>query len=295
MPDEKELIEEQELVEEEVSTQETDEHEIYEPDPEEEFASEPEPTQAQEEDWRLRAMQDPRVRERFDQALFGQQEQPVYEAPPDPVESARAKLNELDSNMPTLDENNMTAEHVTKFMNWQNERNRAAQELADARIEMTQRQVQAQQARGALEDYITSARSQDPQFKGYEDKFRQYVRENNIDPRLLQNRQVMEMIRKAIGYDSLRGRKRAKAPGAPPVDESYTQQGQRARRQRQESRKTLREPTELDRELAAFYRMPVEEYLSDEEKFAADRERWSMEDSVQWSDESKLRRAGFRR
>jgi hypothetical protein len=294
MPDEKELIEEQELQEEEVSTQETDEHEIYEPEPEEEFATEPE-TPQQEEDWRLRAMQDPRVRERFDQALFGQQQEQVYEAPVDPVEQARSRLNELDSSMPTLDENNMTAEQVTKFMNWQNERNRAAQELADARIEMTQRQVQAQQARSSLEDYIQSAKAQDRDFKNYETQFREYVRENNIDPRLLQNRQVMEMIRKAIGYDQLKGRRRAKAPGAPPVDESYTRQGQQAKRRKAEAAPKLREPTELDYELAAFYRQPVEEYLADEQKFAADRERWSMEDSVQWSDEAKLRRAGFRR
>lgn len=290
MPDEtvnEEMMED--VVEENVSATQ---HEVYEPEPEEEFTSEP---QAQEDDWRLRAMQDPRVRERFDQALFGQQEQPVYEAPPDPVESARARLNELDGNMPTLDENNMTAEHVTKFMQWQNERNRAAQELADARLQRQENQLQAQQARSSLEDYIQSSRSADPQFKQYEDQFRQYVRDNNIDPRLLQNRQVMEMIRKAIGYDTLRGRRKAKAPGAPPVDESYTRQGQRARQQRAAAQTQLREATELDRELAAFYRMPVEEYIASEQKFAADRERWSMEDSVQWSDEAKLRRAGFRR
>ena len=294
MPDENEVIEEQEVEEQEVSQQETSGHEVYEPEPEEEFRSEPTREEPQE-DWRLRAMQDPRVRERFDQALFGQQEQPVYETPPDPVEEARSKLNELDSSMPALDENNMTAEHVTKFMQWQNERNRAAQELADARLQRQENQIQAQQSHVALEDFIATTRSQDPEFKGYESEFRKFVKDNNIDPRLLQNKMVMDMVRKSIGYDKMKGRRKAKAPGAPPVDESYTRQGQAARQRKRDAEPKLREPTELDYELASFYRQDINEYLEDEQRFAADRERWSMTDSVQWSDEKKLRRAGFRR
>jgi len=220
----------------------------------------------------------------------------VYEAPVDPVQEAQAKLQELDSGMPQLDENNMTAENVTKFMQWQNERNRAAQDLADARLQRQENQLMAQQARTQLEDYIQSARSADPQFKGYEDKFRMYVRENNIDPRLLGNRTVMEMIRKAIGYDELKGRRKARAPGAPPVDESYTSQGQRARSQRQqEQSQQLREPTELDLQLAAYYGMDVNELIQGEETYGGDRERWSMKGAVQWSDPEKIRRAGFRR
>lgn len=273
-----------------------DEQDLQEPTeqpeaPEETYEAQPEPV---EEDWRIKAMQDPRVRERFDQALLGGQEQQVYEAPADPVIQAKERLQEINSSMPQLDEKSMTAEQVTKFLNWQNDRAAAQQAVYDAELSRTQAEVQAQRARSTLEDYIGSVKTADPAFKEYENEFRKFVRENNIDPRLLENRTVVEMIRKSIGYDHVRGRRKATSPGAPPVDESYTSQGQRARARSQESRQ-LREPTELDHQLAAYYRMPVEDLIKSEDDLGGDAERWSMKGAVQWSDDEKLRRAGIRR
>ena len=287
MPEEmmdEQLIEEQDLTVEE--TQET-----VEP---EDNSFQTESSSVPEEDWRVKAMQDPRVRERFDQALLGGQQAPVYEAPVDPVVQAKEKLQEINSSMPQLDEKNMTAEQVTKFLSWQNERAQAQQEVYDAELARTQQEVQAQRARSTLEDYIGQVKTADPTFKDYENDFRKFVRDNNIDPRLLENRTVVEMIRKSIGYDHVRGRRKAKSPGAPPVDESYVSQGQRARARAQESQ-TLREPTELDHQLAAYYRMPVEELIKAEQDLGGDAERWSMKGAVQWSDDEKLRRAGIRR
>ena len=274
------LIEEQDLQPEEPTQEQT----------EDSF----QPESIPEEDWRVKAMQDPRVRERFDQALLGGGETPVYEAPVDPVVQAKEKLQEINSSMPQLDEKNMTAEQVTKFLSWQNERSAAQQAVYDAELARTQQEVQAQRARSTLEDYIGQVKTADPTFKDYENDFRKFVRENNIDPRLLENRTVVEMIRKSIGYDHVRGRRKAKSPGAPPVDESYVSQGQRARARAQESQ-TLREPTELDHQLAAYYRMPVEDLIKSEQELGGDAERWTMKGAVQWSDDEKLRRAGIRR
>lgn len=290
MPDETvndNLIDEQDLnpVEEMETPVEETVEDSFEPESEE---------QAQPQDWRVQAMQDPRIRERFDQALLGGQQEPVYEAPVDPVMQAKERLQEVNSSMPQLDEKNMTAEQVTKFLNWQNDRAAAQQAVYDAELQRTQYEVQAQRARGTLEDYISQTKNADPAFKNYENEFRKFVRENNIDPNLLENRQIVEMIRKSIGYDHVRGRKKAQRPGAPPVDESYTSQGRRARAKSQESQQ-LREPTELDHQLAAYYRMPVDELLKNEIEMGGDAERWSMKGAVQWSDDEKLRRAGIRR
>lgn len=265
--------------------------------PEEAFEQETEPTAQQQEDWRLQAMQDPRVRERFDAALFGGNEQAAAQAQQqqrNPVVEAQQRLQELNNSMPQLDENNMTAEQVTAFLQWQNERAAAQQHLYDAQLAATQYEVQAQRARATLEDYIGRVKNNDPDFARYEKEFRDYVRDNNIDPNLLENRQIVEMIRKSIGYDHVRGRRKAKAPGAPPVDESYNSQGRKARQQREEADR-LREATEFDHQLAAYYRMPVEELIRGEDKYQGDSERWSMNGAVQWSDDEKLRRAGIRR
>lgn len=245
-------------------------------------------------DWRVQAMQDPRVRERFDQALLGGQQQAPVEPQVDPVMEAKQRLQDVNSSMPQLNEKNMTAEQVTRFLTWQNERAMAQQAVYDAELARTQNELQAQRARGTLEDYIGQAKTADPAFKEYEREFRKFVRDNNIDPRLLENRTVVDMIRKSIGYDHVRGRRKAKRPGAPPVDEAYATQGRRARAQAQESRQ-LREATELDHQLAAFYRMPVEDLIKSERELGGNAERWSMKGAVQWSSDEKLRRAGIRR
>jgi len=245
-----------------------------------------------DEDWRVKAMQDPRVRERFDAALLGNQGVPQQEAAPppvDPVQEAEAKLREVEANAPVLDESNMTAEGVQAFMQWQEDRNRARQTYYDAKLQKTESLLESQRARTVLDEHIESVRQADPAFKDYEQEFRKYVRDNNVDPKLLQNRTVVEMIRKSIGYDHLRSRRKAKAPGAPPVDESYNSQG-RAQRQAAAQQNALREPTELDHQLAAFYRIPVEKLIENEETMQGGSERWSMTGSVQWSDAEKLRR-----
>jgi len=249
----------------------------------------------QQEDWRVQALRnDPSVRARFDEALFGAQQQEAAPMPVDPVAEAQAKLNELDASMPSLDEKNITAQSVTQFMTWQQERARAAQAVYDARLEQQQNVILQQQSRTVLEDYMQQARSSDPDFRSYESEFRQYVQQNSIDPRLLQNRTVVEMIRKAIGYDHIRSKRRPRAPGAPAVNEAYTQQGQQSR-QRQQSQQQLRAATELDQQLAAFYRMPVEDLIRNESEMDGEREHWTMKGAVQWSKPEKLRRAGFRR
>lgn len=249
----------------------------------------------QQEDWRVQALRnDPSVRARFDEALFGAQQQEAAPMQVDPVAEAQAKLNELDASMPSLDEKNITAQSVTQFMTWQQERARAAQAVYDARLEQQQNVILQQQSRTVLEDYMQQARSSDPDFRSYESEFRQYVQQNSIDPRLLQNRTVVEMIRKAIGYDHIRSKRRTRAPGAPAVNEAYTQQGQQSR-QRQQSQQQLRAATELDQQLAAFYRMPVEDLIRNEGEMDGDREHWTMKGAVQWSKPEKLRRAGFRR
>lgn len=242
------------------------------------------------EDWRVKAMSDPKVRERFDAALFGSQD-PVYEPPPDPVEEARKELTRIDNEMPQLDEKNMTAEQVTKFMNWQTQRSRAQQAVYDASLEKTRAEVQVQRARSTLEDYIQTTRSADPDFKNYEGEFRKFVRENQIHPNLLENKQVVEMIRKAIGYDSIKGRRKAKAPGAPAVDESYTSQGQRARKSKADAAPQLREPTELDLQLSAYYGIPVEKLIESEGDMNPDSDRWTIPNGVRFSDREKLQRA----
>ena len=276
-----EVPQEQEFVEEQLQ------------EPVEDFSQETAPEPESVDDWRVKAIQDPRVRERFDQALFGQQQAP--EPQPDPVAEARAQLQEVEQAMPQLDENNMTADQVTAFMQWQENRNNARQAVYDAELQQTRAELEAQKARNTLDEYVESARGQDPAFKEYENEFRQYVRENNIDPRLLQNRTVVEMIRKAIGYDHLNNRRRAQAPGAPAVDESYTSQGRAARQRQAEQTKTTREPTELDMQLSAFYGIPVEQLIENEDVMQPDSERWEMKGSVQWSDREKLKRAGIRR
>jgi len=248
-----------------------------------------------EEDWRVQAIKsDPSVRARFDQALFGGGQEQAYEPAPDPVQVAKDKLAEVESSMPQLDEENMTAEQVTSFFNWQRDYARAQQEVHNVELQQTKAEVEAQKAKSQLDEYVEMTRSADPAFKDYEQEFRQYVRDNNIDPRLLGNRTIVDMIRKAIGYDHLSKRPKAKAPGAPPVDESYTSQGRAAKKQAAESQQ-LREPTELDQQLAAFYRMPVEDLIQKESEMGGDRERWAMKGAVQWSDDEKLRRAGIRR
>lgn len=249
----------------------------------------------QQEDWRVQALRnDPTVRARFDQALFGGQAQAAQPAYVDPVAEAQQRLNDLDSSMPQLDERNVTAESVTKFMTWQQDRARAAQDLYDARLSQQQAVIEQQQSRTVLEDYVQQVRASDPDFKSYERDFRQYVQQNNIDPRLLSNRTVVEMIRKAIGYDALRAKRRPRAPGAPAVNEAYTQQG-RSVREARASQQQLRAATDLDQELAAFYRMPVEELIRNESEMDGEREHWTMKGAVQWSKPEKLRRAGFRR
>lgn len=247
------------------------------------------------EDWRVQAIKnDPSVRARFDEALFGQQQQ-VYEPEPDPVADARSKLTEVESSMPQLDESNMTAEQVTSFMKWQQQRAEAQQAVYDAEIQQTKAEVMAQRARTQLDEYVEATRESDPAFKDYEAQFRQYVRDNNIDPRLLENRTIVEMIRKAIGYDHLSKRPKAKAPGAPPVDESYTSQGRAAKQARQQAEDdAMREPTELDHQLAAFYGMPVEQLIGNEQELGADRENWNIKGAVQWSDKEKIRRLNRR-
>jgi len=268
--------------------------EVSEQEIEEEVVEET--SQSSQEDWRMKAMQDPRVRDRFDQALFGNQEQPVYEAPIDPVQQAEEKARELESAPPEIDWNNATGEDVSKFMKWNEDRNSAKQAVLDAKLQRQEQVLQAQRARSTLEDYIVSAKGADPDFKNYEQEFRKFVRENNIDPRLLEQRQVVDMIRKSIGYDHVKARRKAKAPGAPPVDESYNQQGRAARQKKQaEAAENLREPTELDEQLAAFYRMTPEDLIRSERDLGGDAERWSMKGAVQWSDPEKLRKAGFRR
>lgn len=278
-------VPEEPMVEEQVAQEEV---------PQGDFSQETQPTQAEVDDWRMKAIQDPRVRERFDQALFGQQEQAAPPAP-DPVEQARAQLQEIEQNMPQLDERNMTADQVTAFMQWQENRNSARQAVYDAELQQTRAELEAQKARNTLDEYVESTRSQDPAFKEYENEFRKYVQQNNIDPKLLQNRTVVEMIRKAIGYDHLSTRRKAQAPGAPAVDESYNAQGRAARQRQAEQEQSTREPTELDLQLSAFYGIPVEQLLENEQSMAPDSERWEMKGSVQWSDQQKLKRAGIRR
>jgi len=275
--------------------------EEQEPVVDEQFAAEEaagfqeETVQPEPEDWRVQAIKnDPSVRARFDEALFGQQEQ-AYEPAPDPVAEARQKLNEVESSMPQLDESNMTAEQVTAFMKWQQQRAEAQQAVYDVEIQQTRAEVMAQRARTQLDEYVEATREADPAFKDYETQFRQYVRDNNIDPRLLENRTIVEMIRKAIGYDHLSKRPKAKAPGAPPVDESYTSQGRAAKQARQQAaEEAMREPTELDHQLAAFYGLPVEQLIGQESELGADRENWNIKGAVQWSDKEKIRRLNRR-
>lgn len=265
----------------------------------EEFEQEPETVSTQEtprEDWRVQALRDdPSVRERFDRALFGGQDQAAPEPQVDPVQEAQTKLNELNSNVPTLDENNMTAEDVTRFMNWQRERDEARAALYDAKLQRQEQVLMQQQGRSALEDYIQRAKQSDPDFKHYEKEFRQYVNNNNIDPRLRQNQEIMDTLRGRIGYEWLqKNRRKAKAPGAPPVDEAYAQQGRAAKARKQADENALhREVTEQDRQIAAFYRMSPEEYVRGEVDYSADSRGAALTGAFNFSDANKLRRAGF--
>lgn len=240
---------------------------------------EPQP-QSEPEDWRVQAVRtDPGVRQRFDQMMFGQQEAPVV--PPDPVAEAEKQLSELEKNPVVLNPAESTAEDFQRFFEWQEQRNVAQRGVFEAKLQRQQNMMVPMRAGQTLNDYASRAAARMPEFKNIEAEFRQYIRDQKIDPELVENQVLMDTLAKSMLYDASKRGQKVKAP-PPAVSEAYTQQGQ-AQRQKQVAEAAPRELSEQEMSVATFLRIDPKDY-ADPKWGDVNDQNWEMEGAIQYTD-----------
>lgn len=265
---------------------------LTDPEPDPKLGS---PAPEEPEDWRAQAIKtDPSVRARFDQMMFGQQA-PAAAPPPDPVALAQKAYDDLLSQASSFEmtpERN-SVEDAQRALQFQREISEARISLEtakhDAQLAAFQQQLMPVRAEQALSSYVARAKRYLPELGDPENEaeFKDYIRQNNIDPQLIGEQAIMDHLAKSVLYErSKKGPKKVKAP-APALDESYAAQGQQARAASEAAAKP-RALTENEMAVANFFHMKPEDYV-DPKYGSADDQGFELDGVFQISND---RRAG---
>lgn len=237
-------------------------------------------------DWRKAAMDDPQVRERFDQMLFRQQEAQAPER--DPVEVLQDEIDTLNSQVENIDPNRLgDADYVTRAFN-------AQAELAKKTAQLTRLSAQRQQAfaqqQAAQQQYgriMGQTRSKLGIDDATEREFVQHLDDTGITPELRANPTVVETLLKSFLYD--RGMTANRQPQAQTGPRIMGPAGQaNSRTPQAPDPNQPRQLTDMERQQARYFRL-------DEEKMAKgaygsnDQRDFSIPGAIQYTDPAKLR------